>query len=139
MVQPIISAGALFKCLSTNRYFFLLRSSTSSYPSRWSLCGGKIFKDEQIMDGLKRELIEELGYLPTISNWINFNWFRSIDKKFEYHSILITTPHEFIPNLNGENDGYAWVDLDNPPKPLHPRLREVLTSNILIDCIKKFQ
>ena len=44
----------------------------------------------------------------------------------------------FIPNLNSENDGYAWVNIETPPKPLHPRLREVLTSEVLIKSIKDF-
>lgn len=134
----LISAGALFKCTSTNRYLFLLRSSKTSYPSRWGLVGGKIHVGENIMEGLEREIVEEIGYLPRVDKWVNFNCFTSMDKKFQYHSILILCDKEFIPNLNNENDGYAWVKLDNPPKPLHPRLKEVLSSNILIDSIKNF-
>ena len=134
----IISAGALFKCSNTNRYFFLLRSKTSSYPSRWGLVGGKVHHDEQILEGLSREITEEIGFLPQIDKWVAFNCFTSMDKKFQYHSILILTPDEFIPKLNHENDGYAWVELENPPKPLHPRLREVMTSKVLVDSIKNF-
>ena len=133
----IISAGALFKCTKTNKYFFLLRSKTSSYPSRWGLVGGKVHHDEQILEGLTREIVEEIGFLPEIEKWVAFNCFTSADKKFCYHSILILTPDEFIPKLNHENDGYAWVCLDNPPKPLHPRLKEVMTSQVLVDSIKK--
>lgn len=135
----IISSGALFKAKETNRCLFVLRSSQSSYPSRWSLVGGKIHNDESILDGLTREITEEFGFLPEITNWAPFNCFTSMDKKFQYHSCLLLTPKEFIPTLNSENDGYAWCSIDNPPKPLHPRLREVLTSNVLIDSIKKFK
>ena len=134
----IISAGALFKCTKTNRYLFMLRSSTSSYPSRWSLLGGKMHLDERILEGLQREIIEEIGFLPKITKWAAFNCFTSIDKKFQYHSVLMLTPNEFIPKLNSENDGYAWVNIENPPKPLHPRLKEVLTSEVLISSIKNF-
>jgi 8-oxo-dGTP pyrophosphatase MutT (NUDIX family) len=137
-MTDIVSAGALFKCTTTNRYFFLLRGTKSSYPSRFGLVGGKVHVGEKILEGLQREIIEEIGFLPKISKWINFNCFTSIDKRFSYHSILILTPTEFIPNLNGESDGYAWVNIDNPPRPLHPRLKEVLSSSILIDSIKKF-
>jgi 8-oxo-dGTP pyrophosphatase MutT (NUDIX family) len=136
--KMIISAGALFKCTSTNRYLFMLRSSTSSYPSRWSLLGGKVHHDERILEGLQREIVEEIGFLPKIQKWIAFNCFTSMDKKFQYHSVLMLTPKEFIPKLNSENDGYAWVNIENPPKPLHPRLREVLTSEVLINSIKNF-
>ena len=134
----IISAGALFKAEDTNRYLFILRSSKTSYPSRWSLVGGKVHYDEEILEGLTREITEELGFLPKITKWCPFNCFTSMDKKFQYHSCLLLTPKEFVPNLNDESDGYAWVNIDNPPKPLHPRLREVLTSNILIESIKNF-
>ena len=134
----IISAGALFKAEDTNRYLFILRSSKTSYPSRWSLVGGKVHYDEEILEGLTREITEELGFLPKITKWCPFNCFTSMDKKFQYHSCLLLTPKEFVPNLNDESDGYAWVNIDNPPKPLHQRLREVLTSNILIESIKNF-
>lgn len=137
--SKIISAGGLFKCTSTNRYFFVMRSSKSSYPNRFSLVGGKMHIGEKIMKGLSREIVEEIGFMPEITKWSIFNKFTSLDKKFEYHSILILTPREFIPKLNNENSGYAWVDIDNPPKPLHPRLKEVLSSSVLIDCIKYFK
>lgn len=135
----LISAGGLFKCTSTNRYFFVMRSNKSSYPNRFSLVGGKIHVGEKIMEGLSREIIEELGFMPEVTKWSIFNKFTSLDKRFEYHSILILTPREFIPRLNGENSGYAWVDIETPPKPLHPRLKEVLSSSVLIDCISKYK
>lgn len=135
----IISAGALFKAEDTERFFFLLRSSQTSYPSNWSLCGGKIHNDEHILEGLTREITEEIGFMPKVDKWISFNCFTSNDKNFCYHSILILTPNEFVPTLNHENDGYAWVDIQYPPKPLHPRLREVITSKILIESLKNFK
>lgn len=136
MNKELISAGALFKCETTNRYLFLLRSPTSSYPSRWSLVGGKIYHNEHITDGLTREIIEEIGFMPNVTKWVNFNTFISLDKKFKYYSLLLLTKREFLPILNRESNGYAWVDIDNPPKPLHPRLREVLSSDVLINSIK---
>lgn len=134
----IKSAGALFKSISTNRYLFLLRSSQTSYPSRWGLVGGKVHHNEYIVEGLKREVEEEIGFFPNVEKIIPFNCFTSIDKKFQYHSFLLLTNDEFIPKLNHENDGYCWVDIDYPPKPLHPRLKEVITSQVLIDSIKNF-
>lgn len=138
-MAKLISAGALFKSLKTDRYFFVLRSQKSSYPGRFSLVGGKIHMNEPTLEGLTREIVEEIGFLPQVDKWVSFNKYISNDKRFIYHSLLVTTPYEFIPHLNSENDGYAWVKIDNPPKPLHPRLREVLSSEILIDCIKNFK
>ena len=35
---------------------------------------------------------------------------------------------EFIPHLNEEHDGYAWVSFQNWPKPLHMGLRNTLQN-----------
>lgn len=134
----IISAGALFKSSVTNRCFFILRSKHSSYPLKWGLVGGKVHHNENILEGLTREINEELGFMPEIKKWAAFNCFTSQDKKFQYTSIIILTENEFLPKLNHENDGYAWVEITNPPKPLHPRLKEVLSSKILIDSLNNF-
>lgn len=134
----IKSAGALIKSVSTNRYLFVLRSANTSYPSRWSLVGGKIHLGEFLVEGLTREIEEELGFLPQIDKLVGFNCYTSMDKKFQYYSFLMLTPNEFTPVLNRENDGYAWVNIETPPKPLHPRLKEVITSQVLIDSIKNF-
>lgn len=134
----IISAGALFKAEDTGRYLFVLRSSKTSYPSRWSLVGGKVHYNEEILEGLTREIKEEIGFVPKITKWCPFNCFTSMDNKFQYHSCLLLTPKEFLPKLNNENDGFCWVYLDYTPKPLHPRLREVLTSDVLKNSIKNF-
>lgn len=137
-MSKLIAAGALFKAMDTNRYLFVLRSQKSSYPGRFGLVGGKVHVNEDLLQGLTRECVEELGFMPDVKKWIAFNKYESMDKKFVYHSVLVLTPTEFIPFLNKENDGFAWVNLTNPPRPLHPRLREVLSSSVLVDCIQRF-
>lgn len=138
-MTKLVSAGALFKSSKTNRCFFVLRSQTSTYPGRFSLVGGKIHMNEPTLEGLTREIVEEIGFMPKVDKWTTFNKYVSSDGRFTYHSLLVITPTEFIPHLNKENDGYAWVKITNPPKPLHPRLKEVLSSDILLDCIKRFK
>lgn len=130
--------GGLIRAEDTGRYLLVQRSEKSSYGGRWGLVGGKVHHSESLLDGLSREMTEELGFLPKISKWAPFNCFTSIDKKFQYHSLLVLTPNEFIPKLNNENNGYCWVDKIENVKCLHPRLREVITSQILLDSIKKF-
>lgn len=134
----IRAIGGLIRAEDTKRYLLVQRSFNSSYPLRWGLVGGKVHHDEKLLDGLSREITEELGFLPPIEKWVAFNCFTSIDKKFQYHSLLILTPKEFIPKLNKENDGYCWVNSIENVKPLHPRLREVITSQILSESIKNF-
>ena len=47
-------------CTTTNRYLFLLRSD-GKFPDTWGLVGGKIETGESIIDGLNREIQEEMG------------------------------------------------------------------------------
>ena len=47
---------------------------------------------------------------------------------------------EFIPHLNTEHDGYAWVSFGNWPKPLHQGLRKTFqnkTNQIKLDTVFK--
>ena len=39
--------------------------------------------------------------------------------------------NEFIPTLNHEHDGYAWVTTGQWPKPLHHGLRNTLQNKTI--------
>ena len=45
-----------------------------------------------------------------------------------FHTYLCAIKDEFIPKLNGEHDGYAWLASVAWPKPLHQGLRNTLQS-----------
>lgn len=137
-MNKLIASGALFKAKDTNRYFFIQRSNKTSYSNRFGLVGGKCYDGENILDGLTREIIEEIGFMPKVISWSPFNKFISSDKHFAYTSVIIVTPKEFIPSLNSESSGYAWTTIDEPPKPLHPRLKEVFQNKVLIESLKNF-
>ena len=51
-----------------------------------------------------------------------------------YASLALTKQfvidEEFIPQLNDEHDGYAWVSFGKWPKPLHDGLASTLRSKI---------
>lgn len=134
----IISAGALIKSLKTNRFLFVARNQVTSFAKSWSLVGGKIHNNEHVLDGLTREIYEELGLVPEILKWFLFDTYISKDKQFCYHSVLILTPDEFLPKLNTENIGFAWVDIDCVPKPMHPKLKDVFKEKILLESLKNF-
>jgi hypothetical protein len=51
-------------------------------------------------------------------------------------SVLIKTPLEFIPNLNKEHTAYTWVDIDNLIYPLHLRVIELLSDDLIRESIK---
>jgi len=113
------SCGSLILCTSTNRYLFLLRDD-GRYPNTWGLVGGKVEKNESVLQGLVREIKEELGGEIKGAKILPIEQYTSDNGKFIYHTFLIKVDEEFIPTLNNEHKGYCWVPLENYPKPLHP-------------------
>lgn len=138
MKHKLRSAGALFKAQDTNRVLLLMRNKTSSFGGKLGFVGGKIYPSEKLTEGLQREIIEEIGFLPEIISSVPLNDFLSEDNNFKYVSVLIKTPREFIPNLNKEHTGYAWVDIESLVYPLHLRVKELLSDTLIRESIRKY-
>lgn len=85
----------------------------------WSLWGGMMEFGEQPKQALQRELNEEMGFLPDITKIYPFDIYNSRDGHFRYYSFVCVVEEEFVPVLNIESCGYAWVNLGNWPKPMH--------------------
>ena len=98
---------------------FLLRSG-AKHAGSWGLVGGKLEAGETVAQGLLREIAEEIGDVVPDTKLIPIEKFTSENKNFIYHTFLITVDTEFTPQLNEEHKGYAWVPLQEHPKPLHP-------------------
>jgi ADP-ribose pyrophosphatase YjhB (NUDIX family) len=127
MNGKIICSGALFYSLHTKRFLFLHRTQSKT-SNTWGLVGGTNNGQETPFEGLKREIQEEVGDLPNFIKTIPLETFVSNDAKFSFHTYLIVTEKEFIPQLNYEHDGYAWVSFGKWPKPLHQGLRNTLQN-----------
>lgn len=126
------AAGVFFYSSSTNRYLYLLRSDNRS-PT-WSMPGGGIEKDETLFEGIQRECTEEMGYFDPSMKLIPIQKF--VNKSFTYHTFFCEVKEEFIPVLNDEHVGYAWVQEGNYPKPLHPGLFSTVNIDIVIEKLK---
>ncbi len=124
-----IAAGIFFFSSSTNRYLYLLRSNCKS-PS-WSIPGGKIEQDETLFAGIQRECIEEIGVFDTTWKLIPIQKF--INNTFTYNTFFCKVNDEFIPVLNDEHVGYAWVREGQYPKPLHPGLFSTVNIDIVLE------
>ena len=138
MNRNISSAGVLFYSLSTRRYLFLLRNR-GSYAGTWGLPGGKIEKDESVIDGLTREIDEEMGSVPPFTKVIPIETFTSDNLRFIYHTFLITVQDEFIPVLNGEHRGYCWVAVSDHPRPLHPGVWKTFKFAVIQEKLKTIE
>jgi 8-oxo-dGTP pyrophosphatase MutT (NUDIX family) len=129
-----IGCGALVYSKSTQRYLFLLRNQ-KRHAGSWGLVGGGVESAETPIAALHREIQEEIGPIQ-IGKVIPLEKFTSDTNNFEYHTYLIVVEEEFIPRLNDEHRGYAWTELDDHPKPLHPGVWRTFNFKSIIDKIK---
>ena len=129
MNNVITCSGALFYTLKTNRFLFLHRTN-GKRNNMWGLVGGQNEGSETPWEGLRREIEEEIGFLPDIKKTLPLESFISQDNKFLFHTYLCVVQDEFIPILNNEHDGYAWCSFTKWPKPLHHGLRNTLQSKV---------
>lgn len=123
-----IAAGVFFYSKSTSRYLFLLRTDAKN-PGNWGIPGGKINPDETLLDGLARECEEEIKFFPHGAKMIPIQKF--VNHSFTYHTFFCQIDNEFIPTLNDEHCGYAWVGEGQYPKPLHPGLFSTVNFDVV--------
>lgn len=126
------AAGIFFYSSSTKRYLYLLRADHKN--STWSIPGGKVEKNETLYDAMQRECIEEIGFFDNSFKLIPIQKF--VNKNFVYHTFFCEVNDEFIPILNDEHVGYAWVIEGQYPKPLHQGLFTTVNIDIVNDKLK---
>jgi 8-oxo-dGTP pyrophosphatase MutT (NUDIX family) len=122
------SAGVFFYCSRTSRYLYLLRTDSRN-PYTWGIPGGKVNKDETLLDGVTRECEEEIGYFPANGKLVPIQKF--VNNLFTYNTFFCEVEEEFTPVLNNEHCGYAWVGDNQYPKPLHPGLFSTVNFDIV--------
>jgi 8-oxo-dGTP pyrophosphatase MutT (NUDIX family) len=127
------SAGIFFYSNITNRFLYLLRTDSKN-PGNWGIPGGKIEKEETLLEGLERECVEEIGFWPNAGKLIPIQKF--VNNSFVYHTFFCEVPKEFIPILNEEHCGYAWVGDGQYPKPLHPGLFSTVNFDVVQEKLK---
>jgi 8-oxo-dGTP pyrophosphatase MutT (NUDIX family) len=123
-----IAAGVFFHSTDTNRYLYLMRTDTKN-PNNWGIPGGKIEGDETLLEGIERECNEEIGYFPKELKLVPIQKF--VNHDFTYHTFFCRVEKEFVPILNDEHCGYAWVGDNQYPKPLHPGLFNTVNFDVV--------
>lgn len=127
------SAGVFFYAAQTKRFLYLLRTDQKN-PGNWGMPGGKINDDETLLEGIERECIEEIGFFPKEAKLIPIQKF--VNRDFTYHTFFCELKEEFVPKLNSEHCGYAWVEENQYPKPLHPGLFSTVNIDIVQEKLK---
>jgi len=129
-----ISGGVFFYAIDTQRFLYLLRNDPKN-SGNWGIPGGKIEHGETLLEGVKRECIEEIGYFPDTAKLIPIQKF--VNNQFVYHTFFCKIDKEFIPTLNDEHCGYCWLDTIHYPKPMHPGLFNTVNFDVVQDKLKK--
>jgi 8-oxo-dGTP pyrophosphatase MutT (NUDIX family) len=130
--NTVNAVGIWFYSRSTKRYLYLLRQDFK-HPDTWGLPGGKVEANESLLDAIKRECLEEIGYYPSDKKLYPIEKFTNPKNNFVYNTFVCILDQEFIPILNEEHKGYAWIDQDSWPRPMHPGL----WSMVNIDAVKE--
>ena len=128
--STINAVGVWFYSTTTHRYLYLLRNDPK-HPGAWGLAGGKVESNETLLGAIERECNEELGYMPEYIKLVPLEKFTSSDLGFSYHTFFCQTNLEFIPKLNDEHIGYAWIDRGAWPKPMHPGLWNTVNLEVV--------
>jgi 8-oxo-dGTP pyrophosphatase MutT (NUDIX family) len=136
-VKRFHGVGAIIASEETGKVMTVLRSPEESYPNTWTFAGGKVEANETEVTALKRELKEELQ-LSKIKKIIPLHRYQSRAKDFIYDTFIVLVSKEFIPDLNWENTGYAWTDINRLPGPLHPKTRQMISSARLVEKYNNF-
>jgi 8-oxo-dGTP pyrophosphatase MutT (NUDIX family) len=130
----IAAVGVWFHAVDTGRYLYLMRNDPK-HPGSWGLPGGRIELGESLRDAMLRECHEELGFVPEFMRMIPIEKFTTADGIFAYHTFYCSVPAEFVPVLNQEHLGYAWLDSGTWPKPMHPGLWSTVNFDAVRDKI----
>lgn len=126
------AAGVWFYSVATRRYLYLLRADKRTHNT-WGLPGGKAHPGESLLNLVTRECTEELGLMPDYKKLVPIERFVSKDNAFDFHTLFCAVPNEFQPFLNHEHLGYAWLDRNVWPKPMHPGLWNTVNFQEIIN------
>ena len=99
--------SATVACINNNKLLLLRRGPTAKWKAgKYCLPGGKLEKDESLIDGALRELYEETSIILYRDNLKPV----TIDYNDGYSKIIFVTnlDHNVVV-LNWEHDDYIWV------------------------------
>jgi mutator protein MutT len=133
-----VAAGACIIAKDTKRILLQQRSIDSSYARSWGFWGGKVEDNENVSQGVLREVSEELGedVLDNIVKVYPFDQYHTKDDDFSYYTFVIVVEREFLPVINDETGGYAWVNLQYLPRPMHPGTKRTLFHKKKLKLLK---
>jgi ADP-ribose pyrophosphatase YjhB (NUDIX family) len=132
--SAVNAVGVWFYAVDTQRYLYLMRDDPK-HPNTWGLPGGRMEPGETMIESIKRECEEELGAMPDYIKLVPLEKFTTADQHFAYHTFFCTVSTEFVPELNHEHTGWAWLASGVWPRPMHPGLWSTVNFDAVRDKI----
>jgi 8-oxo-dGTP pyrophosphatase MutT (NUDIX family) len=136
--NPLTAVGVLFFSVSTRRYLYVMRND-DRHPNTWGLPGGKSDSGESLLDTIQRECKEELDLDFVNAKFLPLEKWTASDQTFSYHTFFCQVDKEFVPTLNDEHLGYAWIDSGQWPRPMHPGLWNTVNMDAIQQKIKSLE
>jgi 8-oxo-dGTP diphosphatase len=99
----------------------------------WTIPGGKIYPQEHILNGLKREVLEEVGLEITDPQWIGEDVFQNQDAMFHAEHFMCKTQSTSVV-LEKKLTEYKWItglqDIESLPFAVNikKRIIEIYTN-----------
>jgi ADP-ribose pyrophosphatase YjhB (NUDIX family) len=126
--DKLLTVSCFIKSKDTNKSLYVRRAE-GDHIGYWSLVSGTVEKGEFPEDAIKREIQEELQVKLDFSNLIYVAQTPSPYGVHYYYELTVN--EEFEPNLNEENDKFAWLHYGKMPKQTHPLLIKFMKSNVM--------
>lgn len=107
----VVLAVAGFVFNSKNELLIVKKSQNEQVDAGlWTVPGGKIYPQEPILVGLKRELLEEVGIQIDSASWVGEDVFQEKEYMFHAHHFRCLV-HNPDPSITLENKliEYKWV------------------------------
>jgi len=132
----VILAVGVFILDKENKLLIVKKSAKEQIDAGlWTIPGGKIYPNEPILDGLRREVTEEVGINIDTIQWIGEDVFQSQNFMFHAEHFLCKTSKSLV-ILEKKLTEYKWIsrleDIENIhfPKKIKERIIEIFTKLI---------
>lgn len=99
------------------------RHGDSHKPGVWEVPGGRLGPGEDVVQGLKRETLEETGLSIKVLNPLGMREFTRDDGKQITLLIFRAVPEKGEIELSHEHIDYEWVSLDEAYRKIYPAFR----------------
>ena len=114
MKRKIVLTG-IIKC--KNEFLIVKRSKKEdNFCGAWEFPGGKLEDNEKLFDGLRRELLEEIGFDIKDREIKIINYYDELNNELHYIELdfLIEVDNKELDiKLSDEHEEYCWIKKDS--------------------------